>query len=89
MPPEPLPWDRKDFFKERKHDRWREPTPHHHYTSSRWNPDYRSRATSGEFLCFPSSRVFLIFHTLSLIYPYGSIYKFLGLMVFVLKLLLY
>lgn len=47
MPPEPLPWDRKDFFKERKHDRWREPTPHHHYTSSRWNPDYRSRATSG------------------------------------------
>lgn len=47
MPPEPLPWDRKDFFKERKHDRWREPTPHHHYTSSRWNPDYRSRGTSG------------------------------------------
>jgi hypothetical protein len=21
MPPEPLPWDRKDFFKERKHER--------------------------------------------------------------------
>lgn len=40
MPPEPLPWDRKDFFKERKHERsdsgsigyvarWREPPPHH------------------------------------------------------------
>ncbi|KAM7504459.1 hypothetical protein LguiB_003363 [Lonicera macranthoides] len=40
MPPEPLPWDRKDFFKERKHSerssetlggslpRWRD-TPHH------------------------------------------------------------
>ncbi|XP_055834999.1 uncharacterized protein LOC129903455 isoform X2 [Solanum dulcamara] len=52
MPPEPLPWDRKDFFKERKHDRselarWRETTPHHHYTSSRWLPDFRSRGSSG------------------------------------------
>ncbi|CAN6565771.1 unnamed protein product [Malus baccata var. baccata] len=37
MPPEPLPWDRKDFFKERKHERseslgsvarWRD-SPHH------------------------------------------------------------
>lgn len=39
MPPEPPPWDRKDFYKERKHERsesasvgsvarWRE-TPHH------------------------------------------------------------
>ncbi|KAM3290048.1 hypothetical protein P3S67_018337 [Capsicum chacoense] len=50
MPPEPLPWDRKDFFKERRHDRsevlprWREPASHHHYTSSRWIPDFRSRA---------------------------------------------
>ncbi|CAN4114242.1 unnamed protein product [Withania somnifera] len=53
MPPEPLPWDRKDFFKERKHDRsevlprWREPTPHHHYTSSRWLSDFRSRGPPG------------------------------------------
>lgn len=56
MPPEPLPWDRKDFFKERKHDRsellgggprWREPTPHHHYGSSRWIPDFRSRGPPG------------------------------------------
>lgn len=28
MPPEPLPWDRKDFFKERKHER---PESHHHH----------------------------------------------------------
>lgn len=37
MPPEPLSWDRKDFFKERKHERseslgpvarWRD-SPHH------------------------------------------------------------
>lgn len=58
MPPEPLPWDRKDFFKERKHDRsevlsggprWKEPTPHHHYTSSRWIPDIRSRGPPGVF----------------------------------------
>ncbi|KAL6977252.1 hypothetical protein U1Q18_026049 [Sarracenia purpurea var. burkii] len=43
MPPEPSPWDRKDFFKERKHDRssdsngfvsrWRE-TPRHGLSSS-------------------------------------------------------
>ncbi|XP_027155746.1 uncharacterized protein LOC113756173 [Coffea eugenioides] len=30
MPPEPLPWDRKDFFKERKHER-QEPYHHHHH----------------------------------------------------------
>lgn len=33
MPPEPLPWDRKDFFKERKHDRSEQhhhPHPHPH-----------------------------------------------------------
>ncbi|CAN4106447.1 unnamed protein product [Withania somnifera] len=53
MPPEPLPWDRKDFFKERKHDRsevlprCREPTPHHHYTSSRCLSDLRSRGPPG------------------------------------------
>lgn len=52
MPSEPLPWDRKDFFKERRqHDRsellrggprWREPPPRHHYGSSRWVPaDFR------------------------------------------------
>ncbi|OVA10173.1 SANT/Myb domain [Macleaya cordata] len=47
MPPEPLPWDRKDFFKEKKHDRldsigsvsrWRDS----HQGSrefSRWGPD--------------------------------------------------
>ncbi|KAJ8543635.1 hypothetical protein K7X08_006158 [Anisodus acutangulus] len=48
MPPEPLPWDRKDLFKERKHDRsevrWREPV---HYPSSRWLPDFRSRGPPG------------------------------------------
>lgn len=33
MPPEPLPWDRKDFFKERKHERSEQhhpPHPHPH-----------------------------------------------------------
>ncbi|XP_004496320.1 uncharacterized protein [Cicer arietinum] len=43
MPPEPLPWDRKDFFKERKHDRseslgsvarWRDSS--HHRDFNRW-----------------------------------------------------
>ncbi|KAL3520695.1 hypothetical protein ACH5RR_018844 [Cinchona calisaya] len=30
MPPEPMPWDRKDFFKERKHER-PEPYYYHHH----------------------------------------------------------
>lgn len=68
MPPEPSPWDRKDFFRERKHERsellgggggggasgfgggarWREhPLNHHHYSSSRWVPDFRSRYPPG------------------------------------------
>ncbi|KAH1093991.1 hypothetical protein GYH30_039640 [Glycine max] len=43
MPPEPLPWDRKDFFKERKHERseslgsvarWRDSS--HHRDFNRW-----------------------------------------------------
>ncbi|XP_057424116.1 uncharacterized protein LOC130717772 isoform X2 [Lotus japonicus] len=43
MPPEPLPWDRKDFFKERKHERsesvgsvarWRDSS--HHRDFHRW-----------------------------------------------------
>ncbi|CAL5209244.1 unnamed protein product [Lathyrus oleraceus] len=43
MPPEPLPWDRKDFFKERKHERsesvgsvarWRDSS--HHRDLNRW-----------------------------------------------------
>ncbi|KAA8534334.1 hypothetical protein F0562_031839 [Nyssa sinensis] len=56
MPPEPLPWDRKDFFKDRKHERsseslgpvsrWREAS--HHGSSSRefarWgSAEFRSR----------------------------------------------
>ncbi|XP_059308329.1 uncharacterized protein LOC132059659 [Lycium ferocissimum] len=50
MPPEPLPWDRKERKQQQDRTevlsgpRWREPTPHHHYASSRWLPDYRSRA---------------------------------------------
>ncbi|KAK7379782.1 hypothetical protein VNO78_34301 [Psophocarpus tetragonolobus] len=45
MPPEPLPWDRKDFFKERKHERseslgsvarWRDSS--HHRDINRWGP---------------------------------------------------
>ncbi|XP_068491239.1 uncharacterized protein [Phaseolus vulgaris] len=45
MPPEPLPWDRKDFFKERKHERseslgsvarWRDSS--HHREFNRWGP---------------------------------------------------
>lgn len=62
MPPEPLPWDRKDFFKERKHERssseslggpssvsrWRDNTPHHH-GSSRWaSPDFRRPSGHGK-----------------------------------------
>ncbi|KAL7184585.1 hypothetical protein ACSBR2_026689 [Camellia fascicularis] len=54
MPPEPLPWDRKDFFKERKHERfsdsvgsvsrWRETTPHSSRDFARWGqPDLRTR----------------------------------------------
>uniref|UniRef100_A0A5B7AWQ3 SANT domain-containing protein n=1 Tax=Davidia involucrata TaxID=16924 RepID=A0A5B7AWQ3_DAVIN len=56
MPPEPLPWDRKDFFKDRKHERssdslgpvsrWRE-TSHHGSSSrdfARWgSAEFRSR----------------------------------------------
>ncbi|AES62202.2 putative transcription factor MYB/SANT family [Medicago truncatula] len=51
MPPEPLPWDRKDFFKERKHDRseavgsvarWRDSS--HHRDFNRWgSAEFRSR----------------------------------------------
>ncbi|OWM70170.1 uncharacterized protein LOC116196305 [Punica granatum] len=54
MPPEPLPWDRKDFFKERKHERseslgtaprWRESSSSHHGGSRsfpRWgSADFR------------------------------------------------
>ncbi|KAF5467145.1 hypothetical protein F2P56_017002 [Juglans regia] len=46
MPPEPLPWDRKDFFKERKHDRssespgsiarWRDSSHHGSREFNRW-----------------------------------------------------
>ncbi|XP_061347011.1 uncharacterized protein LOC133292604 isoform X2 [Gastrolobium bilobum] len=49
MPPEPLPWDRKDFFKERKHERseslgsvarWRDSS--HHRDFNRWgSPEFR------------------------------------------------
>ncbi|CAJ2629642.1 uncharacterized protein LOC123919105 isoform X4 [Trifolium pratense] len=49
MPPEPLPWDRKDFFKERKHERseslgsvarWRDSS--HHRDFNRWgSADFR------------------------------------------------
>ncbi|CAK9136155.1 unnamed protein product [Ilex paraguariensis] len=54
MPPEPLPWDRKDFFKERKHDRssdsigtvsrWREAS---HHGPSRWGSN-EFRRPSGQ-----------------------------------------
>jgi hypothetical protein len=57
MPPEPLPWDRKDFFKERKHERseslgsvarWRDSS--HHRDFNRWgSADFRR--PPGEFLC--------------------------------------
>ncbi|XP_038889121.1 uncharacterized protein LOC120079017 isoform X2 [Benincasa hispida] len=51
MPPEPLPWDRKDFFKERKHERseflgpvsrWRDSSSHGSREFSRWGSgDFR------------------------------------------------
>ncbi|XP_028782100.1 uncharacterized protein LOC114738230 isoform X2 [Neltuma alba] len=51
MPPEPLPWDRKDFFKERKHERseslgsvarWRDSSHHGSREFSRWgSADFR------------------------------------------------
>jgi nuclear receptor co-repressor 1 len=57
MPPEPLPWDRKDFFKERKHERseslgsvarWRDSS--HHRDFNRWgSADFRR--PPGELLC--------------------------------------
>ncbi|CAK9152243.1 unnamed protein product [Ilex paraguariensis] len=52
MPPEPLSWDRKDFFKERKHERssdsvgivsrWRESS---HHGPSRWGSNEFNRPT--------------------------------------------
>lgn len=58
MPPEPLPWDRKDFFKERKHERseslgsvarWRDSS--HHRDFNRWGPA-EFRRQPGEFQSF-------------------------------------
>ena len=55
MPPEPLPWDRKDFFKERKHERseslgsvarWRDSS--HHRDFNRWG-SAEFRRPPGEF----------------------------------------
>ncbi|KAK9283920.1 hypothetical protein L1049_012176 [Liquidambar formosana] len=61
MPPEPLPWDRKDFFKERKHERseslgsvarWRDSSASSHHGSrdfTRWGPaDFRRPAGHGK-----------------------------------------
>jgi hypothetical protein len=62
MPPEPLPWDRKDFFKERKHERsseslgsvarWRDSSHNGSREFNRWgSADFRR--PPGEFLqCF-------------------------------------
>ncbi|XP_062092891.1 uncharacterized protein LOC133798558 isoform X2 [Humulus lupulus] len=51
MPPEPLPWDRKDFFRERKHERseslgsvarWRDSSHHGSRELNRWgSADFR------------------------------------------------
>ncbi|KAH7537391.1 hypothetical protein FEM48_Zijuj03G0087500 [Ziziphus jujuba var. spinosa] len=51
MPPEPLPWDRKDFFRERKHERseslgsvtrWRDSSHHGSRELNRWaTTDFR------------------------------------------------
>ena len=51
MPPEPLPWDRKDFFRERKHERseslgsvarWRDSSHHASRDLNRWgSADFR------------------------------------------------
>lgn len=58
MPPEPLPWDRKDFFKERKHERseslgsvarWRDSS--HHRDFHRWG-SAEFRRPPGEFYFF-------------------------------------
>ncbi|CAL0300633.1 unnamed protein product [Lupinus luteus] len=56
MPPESLPWDRKEFFKERKHERsqslgslarWRDSSHHRDFT--RWgSPDFRTTPGHGK-----------------------------------------
>ncbi|KAK7277311.1 hypothetical protein RIF29_18462 [Crotalaria pallida] len=59
MPPEPIPWDRKDFFKERKHERseslgsvarWRDSSSHHSSRDfNRWaSSDFRRPAGHGK-----------------------------------------
>lgn len=56
MPPEPLPWDRKDCFRERKHERseslgsvakWRDSSHHGPRELNRWaSTDFRRPAGS-------------------------------------------
>ncbi|KAE9617497.1 putative transcription factor MYB/SANT family [Lupinus albus] len=60
MPPEPIPWDRKEFFKERKHERseslgsaarWRRDSSYHHGSRdfNRWgSADFRRPAGHGK-----------------------------------------
>ncbi|KAJ7975088.1 Nuclear receptor corepressor 1 [Quillaja saponaria] len=58
MPPEPLPWDRKDFFKDRKHERseslgsagrWRDSSHHGSREFNRWGPaDFRRPTGHGK-----------------------------------------
>ncbi|KAK7315897.1 hypothetical protein VNO77_34479 [Canavalia gladiata] len=56
MPSEPIPWDRKDFFKERKHDRfesparWRDSSSHYGSREfSRWgSAEFRRTAGHGK-----------------------------------------
>ncbi|CAL0303066.1 unnamed protein product [Lupinus luteus] len=59
MPPEPIPWDRKEFFKERKHERseslgsaarWRDSSYHHGSRDfNRWgSADFRRPAGHGK-----------------------------------------
>ena len=66
MPPEPLPWDRKDFFKERKHERseslgsvarWRD-SSHHRDFHRLGSAEFRR--PPGEFQSFWSFDVLLI-----------------------------
>lgn len=58
MPPEPLPWDRKDFFRERKHERsesigsvarWRDSSHHPSRDLNRWgSADFRRPPGQGK-----------------------------------------
>ncbi|XP_019461170.1 PREDICTED: uncharacterized protein LOC109360607 isoform X2 [Lupinus angustifolius] len=58
MPPEPIPWDRKDFFKERKHERseslgsvarWRDSSHHGSRDFNRWgSSNFRRPAGHGK-----------------------------------------